>query len=70
MKRAQWLLPALDAAGETAVTAQTRAEHAELRRLVAADVRAFAMLLERHIRFEERTLFESAQRKLDLATLR
>ena len=68
-----WLLPALERAGEHALVERTRQEHADLRRLLAQAtsgepemLHAFGMLLERHVRFEERTLFEVAQRKLDL----
>lgn len=70
----RWLLPALDRVGEGALADRTRAEHADLRRLLTAAVngdhdtlRAFASMLEHHVRFEERTLFEVAQQKLALA---
>jgi hemerythrin HHE cation binding domain-containing protein len=72
----QWLLPALERIGEGPLVERTRQEHADLRRLLAAatsgqpeHLHAFATLLERHVRFEERTLFEVAQQKLDLRTL-
>ena len=62
------LLPALERAGETGLVKRTLDEHAALRRLidensVEAMIR-FAGLLEQHIRFEERELFEAAQQKL------
>ncbi|RIX44145.1 MAG: hemerythrin domain-containing protein [Rhodocyclales bacterium GT-UBC] len=66
------LLPALSAAGESRLVNRTLAEHVELRRLVkllgqTADrptLQAFATLLEEHVRFEERILFEMAQQRL------
>jgi hemerythrin-like domain-containing protein len=70
------LLPPLDRAGETALVARTVAEHAELRDLVATPAQdprraidRFASLMEQHVRFEERTLFEVAQRQLKPAEL-
>lgn len=64
------LLPALAALGETALVEQTLAEHADLRHLAqqlthdadSGTLGRFGALLEQHVRFEERTLFESAQR--------
>ncbi|WP_295888739.1 hemerythrin domain-containing protein [uncultured Thiohalocapsa sp.] len=65
----QGLLPALRAAGEDALVERTLAEHAELRRLIrgpaATVAERFAEALTAHIRFEEATLFETAQRVLD-----
>jgi hypothetical protein len=65
------LLPALEAAGQAPLAERTRREHAQLRALAASraeDPRArlasFAALLEAHVRFEERELFEAAQRSL------
>jgi len=62
------LLPALQAAGETALVERTLNDHAAMRQLVAgggaADLPRFARLLEEHIRFEEKELFEAAQRRL------
>jgi iron-sulfur cluster repair protein YtfE (RIC family) len=62
------LLPALDEVGAVALAARTRSDHAELRGLLAAAERgepgrlaAFATLLERHIRFEERELFPAVE---------
>lgn len=63
------LLPQLEAVGETALVRRTLEEHRELRRLVAclgrgeaAALLPFAELLQAHVRFEERELFEQAQR--------
>lgn len=71
------LAPPLAAAGERALVERLLAEHAALRAYVApgaprtalALVR-FGEFLEAHIRFEERELFEAAQRRLDAAALR
>lgn len=67
------LLPALERAGETGLAQRTRAEHAELRRMMHAgempDLPGFAELLAQHIRFEERELFEAAQRAIPPAAL-
>lgn len=68
-----WLLPALERAGETGLVRRTLAEHVALRRLIdengARAMTGFAELLEQHIRFEERELFEAAQQKLTPAEL-
>lgn len=65
----QGLLPALRAAGEDALVERTLAEHAELRQLIGGGAgqvaERFAEALTAHIRFEEATLFETAQRVLD-----
>ena len=63
------LLPALERAGQAALAARTRAEHGELRQCISgesspATLRRFGELLERHVRFEERELFEVAQQGL------
>jgi hemerythrin-like domain-containing protein len=67
------LLAALSQAGETRLVARTLREHASLRRLIAQDrvenLLPFAELLTAHIRFEEKELFETAQRVLDVQTL-
>lgn len=61
------LLPALAQAGDMAIVQRTLDEHAQLRALIydlphdAASLRAFAKLLQAHIRFEERELFATAQ---------
>jgi hemerythrin-like domain-containing protein len=65
------LLPALARAGAGELVERTLAEHAELRdlicRLAEPDLETmarFAGLLVDHVRFEERELFETAQRLL------
>jgi hemerythrin-like domain-containing protein len=65
------LLPALDAVGASALVERTLAEHAELRnlkrRLAEPDselLARFATLLYDHVRFEEREVFETAQKLL------
>jgi len=65
------LLPALAKAGADTLVERTLAEHAELRelnrRLAEPDIETmarFATLLSDHVRFEERELFETAQRLL------
>lgn len=67
------LLPVLEQAGETELVKRTLDEHAALRRLIDEDsvesMIRFAGLLEQHIRFEERELFEAAQRVLTPAEL-
>jgi hypothetical protein len=69
------LLPALEAAGEAALAARTRSEHAQLRALLDGDadaearLRAFGALLTAHVRFEERELFPAAEARLPSAVL-
>lgn len=71
------LLPLLAAAGETALVDRTRKEHQEVLGLVAAVachpcrelMLAFSEVLEAHVRFEERTLFETAQARLSVEEL-
>lgn len=62
------LLPALRASGATPLVERTLDEHASVRRLIAADtsdnLAQVADLLNAHIRFEERELFERAQQLL------
>lgn len=65
------LLPAMAAAGETGLVDRTLAEHAELRDLnrrlaepAGETLNRFATLLNDHVRFEERELFEAAQERL------
>lgn len=69
------LLPALESIGEGALVVRVREDHASLREM-AADAEAgryvierFGLLLESHVRFEERELFETAQQKLPAAAL-
>ena len=63
------IAPALTAAGEGALTKRLYEEHRALRACVLPgggrtreDLTRFGELLENHIRFEERELFESAQK--------
>ena len=71
------LLPALDAAGCTALTARIREEHERLRELLRHDdsgderkrLRRFGELLRDHVRFEENELFPAAEEHLDAGTL-
>lgn len=69
------LLPALAAIGESALADRVRADHASLRSLAAessangAYVERFGRLLEAHVRFEEREVFEIAQARLPVADL-
>ena len=66
------LLPALARVGESELVERTLAEHAELRALAGelakapnpATLQAFGTLLEQHVRFEERSLFETAQQHI------
>ena len=61
------LLPALDAIGEHERAARLRDEHAELRGWCARSfesterVRDFGRFLERHVRYEERDVFQATQ---------
>ena len=70
----EYLLPVLESAGMEDWADRVRAEHAQLRALTvegaersADSLGAFGQLLEQHIRFEERELFESAQGRIDAA---
>lgn len=72
----QLLLPPLRDAGEHARVARTLDEHRQLRALAHATGRAgpaglasFGLLLEAHVRFEERDLFPLAEAILPAATL-
>jgi hemerythrin-like domain-containing protein len=64
------LLPALTQTGEKRLVEHTLAEHAQLRALIydwphdAETLRAFAELLQAHVRFEERELFVIVQARL------
>jgi hypothetical protein len=72
------LIPALERAGEFVLSSRATAEHRAMRDIIATanahsartTLLAIAEALERHVRFEERELFEHAQRNLDEATLR
>lgn len=65
------LVPALRVAGQDALVEQTLSEHAELRALIVSEApdapARFGDALNAHIRFEERTLFETAQQALETA---
>jgi hypothetical protein len=71
----QHLLPALEAIGEAGLADRIRKEHAELRALREAPARdtetlvRFGRLLEAHVRFEERQVFEPTQGRLPAASL-
>jgi len=69
------LLPALRTAGEALLVDRTLADHAAIRACVSGSgdrrehLAWFAELLEAHVRFEERELFETAQALLDREVL-
>ncbi|WP_462323185.1 hemerythrin domain-containing protein [Halochromatium sp.] len=67
------LLPALRGVGQNALVERTLSEHAELRALILTETpdapARFGDALNAHIRFEERTLFETAQQVLEPAVL-
>lgn len=69
------LLPALEALGEESLVERIVDDHAALRELCAAHtpdrvrVVRFGELLESHIRYEERQVFESTQDRLSAKTL-
>jgi hemerythrin-like domain-containing protein len=67
------LLPALQAAGEGLLVERTLAEHLRMRAMIDAggpeNLAAFAEALADHIRFEEKELFETAQRVLGAEAL-
>jgi hemerythrin-like domain-containing protein len=68
------LFPPLADAGETALVARAREDHACLRQLIgsaptAANAVAFGKRLHRHVRFEERELFPRAEAILSLPVL-
>lgn len=73
LREERGLLSALGRAGETALVERALREHAALRRLIVADraegLAKFAESLVAHIRFEEKVLFERAQKLLDLERL-
>lgn len=71
----RFLLPALEEIGESAIVERIRSDHAAMRTL-AADAAAgtdaiarFGLLLEAHVRFEEREVFDVAQQRLAAAVL-
>jgi hemerythrin-like domain-containing protein len=64
-----YIAPILEKHGETALMQRFKQEHRAIRRIfmpesgrTSADLNHFGELLERHIRFEEREFFETAQR--------
>lgn len=69
------LLPGLESIGELALASRIRSEHEALRAYRDAKgvgpalVAAFGKLLESHIRFEEREVFERTQDRLPAAVL-
>jgi len=69
------LLPALEAIGETSLASRIRADHSALRALRESEspsrtmINHFGELLESHIRFEERQVFEPTQNRLPEAAL-
>lgn len=69
------LLPALEALGEAELVARIEEDHTSLRELCAAPtpdrvrVVRFGELLESHVRYEERHVFESTQDRLPDETL-
>jgi hemerythrin-like domain-containing protein len=67
-KEEQGLLPMLRAVGERDLVTRTLQEHKAMRNMVreadTKDLLRFAQLLSDHIRFEEKELFEVAQRRL------
>ena len=70
------LLPALERIDEAALAERIRKEHAELRALRdapsgdSATLASLGKLLEAHVRFEERQVFEPTQHRLPAAALR
>ncbi|MCP5058028.1 MAG: hemerythrin domain-containing protein [bacterium] len=72
----QHLLPALEAISEASLAARIREEHSALRALRDAEspspatVQQFGELLESHIRFEERQVFEPTQERLPASALK
>ena len=73
VREEEGLLPALRGAGETVLVERTLREHRSLRRLIdendTGNLAAFGELLRDHIRFEEKELFETAQKLLPPLTL-
>lgn len=70
----RWLLPVLERRGEGRLAAQTLEDHARLRTLVHDQwsedtAQELGMLLEKHVRFEERVLFPEAEVVLSEAEL-
>ena len=66
----RWLAPPLAAAGETALSARMRADHDAIRAYARSGgdrspeaLGSFAARLAAHVRFEERELFPTAERR-------
>jgi len=67
----KYLVPPMEAMGELELVARLNEEHKALREIVVnrsarslSLLREFGEILERHIRFEERELFETAEKLL------
>ncbi len=65
----QYIAPVLEQHGETELVKQLNEEHSAIRRIfvpgsgrLAANLNNFGVLLEQHIRFEEREFLETAQK--------
>jgi len=71
----RFLLPALDEMEESQMAERIRGEHAELRHLLAQErpsatrLAVFAELLARHVRYEEREVFERTQHRIPTLAL-
>ena len=69
------LLPALEALEEPEMAERIRSEHSEMRHLLAHEqasatrLRVFAELLARHVRYEEREVFERTESRLPAKVL-
>ena len=68
----QYIASVLQQHGETKLVKQLNAEHTAIRQIflpesgrAAADLNNFAVLLEQHIRFEEREFMETAQKYMN-----
>ena len=72
----QHLLPALEAIGEASLASRIRQDHSALRTLRDVEsasrstIQHFGELLESHIRFEERQVFEPTQARLPASALK
>jgi hemerythrin-like domain-containing protein len=72
----EYLVGPMQKAGQTLLSEQLIEEHRQIRALVSPGapktdqtLEQFGLLLENHIRFEERKFFETAQQVLDTNTL-
>ena len=72
----QHLLPALEAIGEASLASRIRQDHAVLRALRESGgssrsvIERFGELLDAHIRYEERDVFEATQDRLPASALK